>query len=101
MIRAVRRIGKHLLDRGAKDAGTYVINCAENLFTAVRHPEMTFTNNPAETLIRPVVIRRKVIYRFATLEGARRYCTIASCLATWKLQDKDPEAELMRLFSCK
>ena len=98
LIQAVKKIGQHLLDRGVK-AGAYVINCADRLFTAVTHPGMSLTNNYAETLIRPVVIRRKVSYRFATMKGAKNYCTIASCLATWKLQDKDPDEELTRLFS--
>ena len=98
LIAQTKDIGKKLLDLGVK-AGTYVINCADNLFTAVNNPGMSFTNNPAETALRPAVIRRKVCYRFATEKGARRYCTIASCLETWKRQGRDPDAELRRLFS--
>lgn len=85
------------MDLGLK-VGTYLLNCSDNLFTAVRHPEMSWTNNIAERMLRRFVIRRKVIYRFATMRGAQRYCIIASNIETWKLQNRDPDEELYRLF---
>ena len=97
LISSVKHIGQQLLDIGIK-AGTYVINCADMLFTAVINPEMSLTNNLAERTIRGFVIKRKVSYRFATMTGAQKYATIASCLHTWKLQEKDPDKELRRLF---
>ncbi len=97
LISETETIGRLLLQEGI-NAGTCVRNCAPYLFTAVTHTSMEFTNNLAERLLRRYVIRRKVIYRFATLRGAQRYCTIASCLETWKLQGRNAQTELERLF---
>ncbi len=90
-------IGRLLLQEGIK-AGTYVCNCAPYLFTAVTNPEMSLTNNLAERMLRRFVIRRKVMYRFATLRGAQMYCTIASILETWKLHGSNAQTEFERLF---
>lgn len=97
LIQQTKDIGQKLLDLGIK-AGTYVKNCAPNLFTAVNNPGMSFTNNIAESALRPAVIKRKVSYRFASEHGARRHCTIASCLETWKRQGRDIDEELQKLF---
>ncbi len=90
-------IGRLLLQEGIK-AGTYVCNCAPYLFTAVTNPEMSLTNNLAERMLRRFVIRRKVMYSFATLRGAQMYCTIASILETWKLHGSNAQTEFERLF---
>ncbi len=90
-------IGRLLLQEGIK-AGTYVCNYAPYLFTAVTNPEMSLTNNLAERMLRRFVIRRKVMYRFATLRGAQMYCTIVSMLETWKLHGSNAQTEFERLF---
>ena len=97
LILETTEIGRLLLQEGIK-AGTYVCNCAPHLFTAVTNPEMSLTNNLAELMLRRFVIRRKVMYRFATLRGAQIYCTIASILETWKRHGSNAQTELERLF---
>ena len=97
LILETTEIGRLLLQEGIK-AGTYVCNCAPYLFTAVTNPEMSLTNNLAERMLRRFVIRRKVMYRFATLRGAQMYCTIASILETWKLHGSNAQTEFERLF---
>lgn len=98
IISEIISIGQGLLNLGIK-AGTYVINCASKLLTAVSHTELTFTNNPTEQAVRPVVIMRKLAHRFATLKGAQEYCIMATCLNTWRLQGKKPRVELLRLLA--
>ena len=98
LIKIVKFIGKQFQSLGLHTAGTYVINCADNLFTFVKNPEMSETNNLAERTVRPKVIKRKISQRFATIKGAKDHAVIASCMQTWKLQKKDPEKELHRLF---
>jgi len=98
IISEIKSIGQNLLNLDIK-AGTYVMNCANNLLTSVSHPELDYTNNFTERAIRPVVIMRKIIHRFATLRGAQEYCVITTCLDTWKLQGKKPEVELRRLLA--
>ncbi len=98
LIKLVKTIGEQLLDCGAK-SGRYLFNCSDHLFTAVQYPEMSLTNNIAERGIRPFVLKRNSSFWFWGMEGAKRYCIIASVLMTWKAQDKDPNIELLRLFS--
>ena len=95
LIKQTKDLGTRLKNEGIEKAGTYVVNCADRLFTAVTNPGMSFTNNIAESAIRQPVIKRKISYRFATLEGAQNYCTIASCIESWKKQNKDPEEQLL------
>ncbi len=97
LILETTEIGRLLLQEDIK-AGTYVCNCAPYLFTAVTNPEMSLTNNLAERMLRRFVIRRKVMYRFATLRGAQMYCTIASILEIWKLHGSNAQTEFERLF---
>lgn len=78
--------------------GTYIPNCADRLFTAVKHQGMSLTNNISELMLRRFVIRRKVMYRFATVHGVQRYCIVANSLETWKMQNKDSDEELRKLF---
>lgn len=98
IVSKIKLIGKNLLDVGIK-AGTYVINCADDLLTAVSHPELDLTNNVTERALRPFVLMRHVIRRFDTLRGAQEHCVLATCLDTWKLQNKKPEFEIRRLLA--
>lgn len=62
--------------------------------TCLLHPGMPATNNPAEQALREHVVRRKLFQTFRSDAGAERYQYAASLLDTWRLQGKDPFAEL-------
>jgi transposase len=69
------------------------------LFPATNQaPAMPATNNPAEQAIREHVIRRRLFQTFRSDAGAERYQYAASLLDSWRLQGKDPFAELEALL---
>jgi hypothetical protein len=56
------------------------------------------TNNLEEQAMREHVIMRKIIGTFRSENGSANYQYIASALATWKLQGKNPFEELESLL---
>jgi transposase len=71
----------------------------ESWFTCVRFPGVEPTNNYAEQAVRETVMVRKVIGAFRSEAGPRVYETLASLIATWRLQKKDLKAELHRMLA--
>jgi hypothetical protein len=58
------------------------------------HPGMPATNNPAEQDLREHVVRRIQFPTFRSETGAERCQYAARLLDTWRMQGKDPFAEL-------
>lgn len=59
------------------------------------------TNNSAEQSVREHVLVRRLIGTFRSAEGAENYQYIASVLASWALQGKNPFQELGRLLQAE
>ena len=81
-------IGFHTTLRGA----------AGQLFTFVRHPHMEPTNSPAERMIRPAVVSRKVRGGLSTPGGMKMFGTLMTCLLTWQRRGLDPTDKLLEVL---
>jgi hypothetical protein len=68
------------------------------MYTCLLYPGMEPTNNLEEQAMREHVIMRKIIGTFRSENGSANYQYIASALATWKLQGKNPFEELESLL---
>jgi transposase len=68
-----------------------------HLLTFLQDPEVDFTNNHAERMIRPAVVARKTWGGNRTTNGAWVQQTLMSILATYHLQRKDSLAGLVAL----
>ncbi len=77
---------------------TYIRNGLGNWYTCLLYPGMEPTNNLGEQAMREHVIMRKIIGCFRSENGSQNYQYIASMLATWKLQEKNPFVELENLL---
>ena len=71
--RIAKRLGKH----------------SGELFTFVVCPEVEGTNNVAERVLRPYVVRRKISGGHRSWAGARRHEILMSVLATCRLRRED------------
>ncbi len=71
----------------------------DSWFTCVRFAGVQPTNNYAEQAIRETVLVRKIIGAFRSETGTKVYETLASLLATWRIQKKDIKVELSRMLS--
>ena len=78
---------------------TYIKNGLGRRYTCLLYPGMEPTNNLGEQAMREHVIMRKIIDIFRSENGSANYQYIASALATWKLQGKNPFEELESLLS--
>jgi transposase len=68
------------------------------LFTFVRDPAVTPTNNAAERSLRPLVIARKVSGGTRSVTGSRTRMILYSLGATAKLQGQDPTAVYQQIL---
>ena len=71
----------------------------ESWFTCIKIAGVQPTNNYAEQAIRETVLVRKIIGAFRSVEGTKTYETLASLIATWRLQKLDIKKELTRVLS--
>lgn len=71
---------------------------AHELFTFVRDPAVSPTNNLAERSLRPLVIARKISGGTRSAAGSDQRMVLASVLGTAQLQGEDPDALLRRLL---
>lgn len=76
----------------------YIQNGLGDWYTCLLYPGMEPTNNLGEQAMREHVIMRKIIGCFRSENGSQNYQYIASMLATWKLQGKNPFMELEGLL---
>lgn len=92
---AIQKLALDSIDREDLDGKlTYLRRGQGEWTTCLLHPGMPATNNPAEQALREHVVRRKLFQTFRSESGAERYQYVASLLDTWRLQGKDPFAEL-------
>ena len=77
---------------------TYIKNGLGRWYTCLLYPGMEPTNNLGEQAMREHVIMRKIIGTFRSENGSANYQYIASMLATWKSQGKNPFEELESLL---
>lgn len=68
-------------------------------FTCIKIVGVQPTNNYAEQALRETVLVRKIIGAFRSETGTKTYETLASLLATWRIQKKDIKVELSRMLS--
>ncbi len=59
-------------------------NAAPFLFTFVNRPGVDPTNSESERMLRKVDMARKIRFRIASLEGARTFPYIVTCVPTWR-----------------
>ena len=71
----------------------------ESWFTCIKIAGVQPTNNYAEQAIRKTVLVRKIIGAFRSVQGTKTYETLASLIATWRLQKLDIKKELTRMLS--
>lgn len=74
-------------------------NAIPALFTCLIHLFVEPTNNIAERALRELIVIRKIIGGLRRETGARTMETIASMLATWKQQGKNPYQALKQQLS--
>lgn len=77
--------GKGIVNRLSKR----VVRHQNELFTFLDHPEIPCHNNPAEQLIRPSVILRKITYGHRSDNGVHNHNVLMSILQTAKLNHVD------------
>ncbi len=73
-------------------------NASVDLLTAVDHPEVPFTNNLAERLLRPLVIHRKIRGFVASERGKKSLANHATMFETWKLRNINPYEALLNIL---
>lgn len=71
----------------------------ESWFTCVKVAGVQPTNNYAEQAIRETVLVRKILGAFRSINGTKTYETLASLIASWKIQKMDLKAELTRMLT--
>lgn len=77
----------------------YIYFHIESWFTCIKIAGVQPTNNYAEQAIRETVLVRKIIGAFRSESGTKTYETLASLIATWKLQKLDIKKELTKMLS--
>jgi len=65
---------------------------ADELFTFLDYPDVTFGNNLAERMIRPALILRKISQSNRSEKGAAVQAVLMSVYRTLKLRSHDPLA---------
>lgn len=77
---------------------TYIRRALGSWFVCLLYRFMQPTNNLAEQSIREHVIIRRLIGTFRSMDGSQNYTYIASLLASWRLQGKNPFEQLNALL---
>jgi len=99
--RIEKLVGEYSMFSELEKPITYIRNGLGNWYTCILYPGMESTNNLGEQAMREHVIMRKIIGCFRSENGSQNYQYIASMLATWKLQGKNPFVELEQLLRRK
>lgn len=81
-------------DADARRLAGRLLKHADELFTFLDHPEVTFDNNLAERMIRPAVILRKISQGNRSEKAAAVQGVLMSIYRTLKLRGHDPLATL-------
>jgi len=81
-----------------EDIITHIKNGGSDWFTCVLVEGVEPTNNLAEQAIREHVVFRKIIGALRSLNGARVYETLASVIATWRLNDVNIKKALEKMI---
>ena len=76
-------------DPGCRRIAKRLIKHAGDLFTFVICPGVEATNNAAERVLRPYVVKRKISGGHRSWAGARRHEILMSVLATCRLRRED------------
>lgn len=72
------------------------------MFTFIRIPEVIPDNNPAERILRHMVVSRKISGGTRSAKGSRTKEILSSLFDTWRLQKKNPLQECQLLLaSCQ
>lgn len=69
------------------------------LFVFVAEPAVPADNNAAERCIRPLVTRRKIAGGTRSDQGSTTLMTLASLVASWRLQNRNPLQQFLRLLT--
>jgi transposase len=91
-------VERHSAYKEIEEPVTYIRNGLSSWYTCLLYPGMEPTNNLGEQALREHVIMRKIIGTFRSENGSVNYQYIASMLAAWKLQGKNPFEELESLL---
>ncbi len=67
----------------------------------MKNKSVPFTNNQAERDIRILKVHQKVSCKFKTLQTAKHFCRIRSCLMTAKKRGISPYEKLNLVFTPK
>jgi len=81
--------------KGLDSFATYLGNGMRDWLTFVEHEGVEPTNNIAERALRELIVIRKIIGTLRCERGADNRAALASMFATWKLEGKSPQAELL------
>ena len=81
-------------DADARRLAARLLKHADELFTFLDHPEVTFDNNLAERMIRPAVILRKISQCNRSEKAAAVQAVLMSVYRTLKLRGHDPLATI-------
>lgn len=91
-------IARNMLgDYRFKKLGRKILNGLEAWFTCVVHTDVEPTNNFAEQALRELIVQRKIMGGLRSEDGAFVLERIATCLASWKKQEK-PLFETLRSY---
>jgi transposase len=78
---------------------TYAKNGGSHWFTCILVEGVEPTNNLAEQPIREHVVMRKIIGAIRSTDGVRVYETLASLIATWRLNDVNISVALKKMIT--
>ena len=81
--------------RGLTSFATYLENGMHDWLTFVEYDGVEPTNNIAERALRELIVIRKIIGTLRCERGADNRAALASMFATWKLEGKNPQTELL------
>ena len=98
----IRRLDRRLMelargqyaDADARRLAARLLKHADQLFTFLDYPEVTFDNNLAERMIRPAVILRKISQCNRSEKAAAVQAVLMSVYRTLKLRGHDPLATI-------
>ena len=77
----------------------HIRNDPDVWFTFMRYSYVDPTNNWAEQQVREVVKQRIMRQALRTMEGAKTFTTLLSCMATWRLSGLDIQGQLEKYLS--
>ncbi len=75
------------------------ITFLQELFVFVRFPNIPSDNNPAERVLRHLVISRKISGGTRSPRGSQTKAILSSLFGTWRLQNKNPFQECQLLLA--